>query len=321
MLSYHTQLSNNAYYVIASTAPRSHSFVSQQNLNRGFRTSGVSRATQSKIKKHCRVLSYAARKRKVRKPDGSITKHLLQFITLTLCSPQQHSDSFITNNVFASFLDRARKVGLLSNYVWKAEKQKNGNIHYHIITDTFAAWSLYNRLWLHALERFGYLQAYTDKFSQMDFEEYMALPFNEKREEKHIRRAFEKGQKNGWKQPPATQLEQVTNVEKAAAYIAKYVSKDESEEKNIVTGRVWSCSRSVSEATRIFCTDRQLNRYWFTIATTIFKAQEYEQDFFTIIKLDFFSLCRSTKDLIKYIRAKMYEAFKPCQFRLIAAQV
>ena len=111
---------------------------SLKNLNRGYSTNGVSMATRRKILKNCRVLAIASRRRVVRASSGKLISHLNTFITLTLPAEQSESDQFVTKNILGNFLDRCRKLSLLNNYVWRTEKQKNGNIHYHIITDTYA---------------------------------------------------------------------------------------------------------------------------------------------------------------------------------------
>ena len=61
----------------------------------------------------------------------------LNFITLTLSNKQFHDDYYILKNLFEPFIRelRTKKKGLL--YVWKAEVQDNGNIHFHINTNYF----------------------------------------------------------------------------------------------------------------------------------------------------------------------------------------
>src|SRR5690606_39568338 len=67
---------------------------------------------------------------------GSTYKFRLSFITLTLPSPQGSiSDKEIKRGPLRMFIQKmGRRYGMY-NYVWKAEKQKNGNIHFHITTD------------------------------------------------------------------------------------------------------------------------------------------------------------------------------------------
>ena len=67
-------------------------------------------------------------------------KYKLTFITLTLSASQTHDDKEITAILLNSFLNAMRRKWNVERYVWKAEKQENGNIHYHILTDKFIYW-------------------------------------------------------------------------------------------------------------------------------------------------------------------------------------
>ena len=93
---------------------------SKENLNRGFKTKGISDATMKKIKTASRVLSYASEPQKVRNSKGEYIKHLCIFITLTLPFEQNHEDKIITKIVLGAFFDKCRKIGILNNYVWRA---------------------------------------------------------------------------------------------------------------------------------------------------------------------------------------------------------
>jgi len=64
-------------------------------------------------------------------------KYKLTFITLTLPSKQAHTDEEIKKVPFANFLQTLRRKYNMKYYIWKAEKQNNGNIHFHIITNSF----------------------------------------------------------------------------------------------------------------------------------------------------------------------------------------
>src|SRR5690554_5071199 len=61
----------------------------------------------------------------------------LVFITLTLSSKQVHDDNFIKRNLLNNFIIYMGRKFDMKNYLWKAEKQKNGSIHFHIVTDVY----------------------------------------------------------------------------------------------------------------------------------------------------------------------------------------
>lgn len=91
------------------------------------------------------------------KKAGKHFSFKVNFITLTLPSPQQHPDAVIVKECLSPFLNawQKRVEGLL--YVWKAEVQDNGNIHFHITSN---AWYHYEHLrydWNKYVNRLGYV--------------------------------------------------------------------------------------------------------------------------------------------------------------------
>lgn len=287
---------------------------SLKNLVRGFQTRGVSEATQRKILKHSRVLGLSAEKRTVRNSKGHYVQHLISFITLTLPSQQQHDDQFLTKNVLGVFLDKCRKFGILQNYVWRAEKQKNGNIHYHLITDSYAPFSVFRRFWYLALRPYGYIQAYKERFYKMTFQDYCKVKGNEKRTMAQLTSAFAYGKRTNWEEPPACQADYLQSEKEVAAYISKYISKDEAEGGNFVKGRTWGVSQSVAAATKAFTKDRELSEYWYNAGAQILKRREYVADFFSVVKCRVNSLFAWFPETRAYARALLRKYFSPCEF-------
>jgi len=100
----------------------------------------------------------------------------ISFVTLTLTESQKHSDKKIIET-FVDFIDHLKKVknylidpvtkertkeeGLkIENYVWRAETQENGNIHFHLIADVFLNQDMLRRVWNNYLEQLGYKYGY-----------------------------------------------------------------------------------------------------------------------------------------------------------------
>jgi hypothetical protein len=119
---------------------------------------------------------------------------LINFITLSLPSAQIHSDDEIKKVCLESFLDKCRKYINLKNYVWKAEAQLNGNIHFHIVTDTYIRYDKIQEWWNDSVNLLGYV----DRFEK----------------------------KVGHRHPNSTDVHSVKHVKKVASYIAKYMSKN-----------------------------------------------------------------------------------------------
>ena len=288
--------------------------ISLKNLNRGFKSLGVSDTTRKKIAFACRTLSYCATPRRVRNGRGEYITHLLQFVTLTLPSRQVHTDQEITKNVLGTFLDRCRKVGLLSNYVWRAEKQKNGNIHYHLLTDTYCSFSMLRNLWYISLRKYGYMQAYQDKFANMSFEEYKGLSFNNNATPSVVAARYARGTRNGWSEPPCIDISQVTSPESVNAYISKYISKD-SEDANLhVAGRNWGQSDSIRDAGKAWKQDKEFAKFWYNAGTAILKREIILHDYFSMIKCKLSSILAWFPDVRAYLEKLLKNHFQPCEY-------
>ena len=61
----------------------------------------------------------------------------LALITLTLPSAQRHPDEEIKSKLLNQFLIELKNKFQVRDYIWKAEKQENGNIHFHILINKY----------------------------------------------------------------------------------------------------------------------------------------------------------------------------------------
>lgn len=75
------------------------------------------------------------------------SKHLCTFVTLTLQSQQEHTDTEITQYLINPFLAYARKYFGVRYYIWKKELQKNGNLHFHFVCDRYIDHEYLRRTW------------------------------------------------------------------------------------------------------------------------------------------------------------------------------
>lgn len=118
----------------------------------------------------------------------------LNFITLTLSDRQVHDDNTIKKLLMQPFLDTLRKTWGCGLYMWRAESQRNGNIHFHLVTDQYIPWWKIRNRWNAIQNRLGYLDKYQ-----------LANPGTEAN---------------------STDVHSVTRVKKLGAYLAKYCSKN-----------------------------------------------------------------------------------------------
>jgi hypothetical protein len=118
----------------------------------------------------------------------------VNFITLTLCSKQAHSDKEIKDILLNQFLTELRQKYGLKNYVWRAESQSNGNIHFHIVTDIFIPWRVLRTTWNRIQNKLGYVDAFEKKYGHND--------------------------------PNSTDVHSVQKIRNLSAYLSKYCGKN-----------------------------------------------------------------------------------------------
>ena len=159
-------------------------------------------------------LLYLAKEKSFRNDkDKKLYKFRVNFITLTLASKQVHSDQIIKSELLNQFLIELVSRWEVDRYLWRAEPQRNGNIHFHLLTDKFIPWNEIRNRWNRIQDKLGYLQR-----------------------SKHY--------KAGW-QPNSTDVHSVYRVRNLSAYLAKYCTKESKIRK--IGGRQWGMSRSLSK--------------------------------------------------------------------------
>lgn len=193
----------------------------------------LSRVQLRKVKKILSLFSYS-----------EYAGKYLAFLTLTLPSRQMHHDRVI-RRCLSLYLDLLKKTKGLDNYVWKAEPQKNGNIHFHLLIDRFIDKEYLQKKWNVILNKLGYIDKYTEKMNNTSLKEYLNVRKKWKNfNEKTALRAYIRGRANGWKTPTSTKVETPKSKEKIQGYLIKYFLKQE-EDKRPVIGAVWGCSNKV----------------------------------------------------------------------------
>jgi hypothetical protein len=114
-----------------------------------------------KVKKAIAYMAHLAPEKKIYNPKYcSKFNFKLSFITLTLASRQQHADQEIKGIVLHKFLDFIQKVHKVKNYVWKAERQKNGNVHFHLVIDKYISYEVIREKWNEYQDCLGYISRY-----------------------------------------------------------------------------------------------------------------------------------------------------------------
>jgi hypothetical protein len=81
-------------------------------------------------------------------------------ITLTLPVAQVHSDREVYRACLMPWLQMMRRDYNVDHYVWRAEAQENGNLHYHVIVDRYVPKEMITKSWNQMLDNLGYRHAY-----------------------------------------------------------------------------------------------------------------------------------------------------------------
>lgn len=218
----------------------------------------LSPRAQSRLRKSIKYLFWLSgsfviyKKKVVLKPKSKIC-----FVTLTLCASQFHSDIYIKSKMLNQFLTELRYTYGHLNYIWRAEKQKNNNIHIHILISEFIPWSQVRIIWNRIQKHHGYISRYQDKFSGCSFSEYCKLRGNYNKSKFHqFSQSYHYGISSNWTDPNSIDVHGMRNVTNIFKYISKYLSKNHSNKDKAdydisnsmnVSGRLYFCSTSISQ--------------------------------------------------------------------------
>lgn len=187
---------------------------------------------------------------------GKSFQFRMAFITLTLSSKQIHSDNEIKDKCLDSFLIEIGKKYHVKRYVWRAEKQQNGNIHFHILIDKFIAWSELRDVWNRIQNKLKYVDNYRTELKALHKNGFQVRKdLVKKWDEKKQYQAYLKAKKTDFHNPNSTDIHSLKKITNVKAYIKKYISKghkgsevdkNEVPEHLKVIGRIWGCSHNLS---------------------------------------------------------------------------
>lgn len=228
----------------------------------------MSKIATRKLTRSLDYLVHMAKPKKIVKPyHGRNFTFKVNFITLTLSSKQIHSDQVIKAELLNHFLITSLRKWNVTKYVWRAEKQENGNIHFHIATGNFIPWNELRNEWNKIQQKLGYVTRYRENREEWHKKGFNYDPRHAKQwpYERQLK-AWKKGCETQWDNPNSVDIHSLMHVGNIKAYMVKYMSKNKkytdeeiqawnelSEEekemirnKTAVTGRLWSCSVNLS---------------------------------------------------------------------------
>lgn len=305
-----TTTAPNYEHVAVKRIKRNVALDSTNVIKKSFHNFRISQGAYRTLKKRINWLYYLAKAKPITTYNGKkIYNFKIGFLTLTLPSKQIHCTAEITKNCLNQFLTEIRQRTKMENYVWRLEFQNNGNVHYHIVTDTYIDYFFALKLWNRILSKYGYVQPYTAKFSNLNLSDYNNLVNASKKIDfSVIAKRYASGCKNSWKQPPTIDVKSVISQQKIANYIAKYFGKDFKgisncnsldNEANSSALRLWFCSRSLSKVNCItnFCEAVDYNL--FEIVKSAKKFRSFFAKYATVYYFEISTLGKSSRILVE----------------------
>lgn len=252
------------HYDIEKTEPSdesSSSFLSSTRKNPGT----LSLIAKRKLTKAIEYLVTTSNEKKVyERLTGKTVIMRVAFLTLTLPSKQAHSDAEIVNRCLNSFLDEIRKQHNVKHYVWRAELQKNGNIHFHILTDKFIPWYDARNRWNRIINKLNYV----NKFQEQ----------------------------HGHRTPNSTDIHSTRKIKNLPKYLTKYMVKEsqssiENKEENMedrrLTCHLWGCDHDLSKARGLnLIVDSEINEELKKVVDN-HKVASFKASYYTIYYIDY----------------------------------
>jgi len=247
----------------------------------------------------------------------------ITFITLTLQSMQIHTDNEIKKECLNQFLIELSRYHKVTQYVWRAEYQKNGNIHFHILANNYVVWTDVRNRWNRILNKLGYVDRYGEEQREFHKDGFkIRTELLHKWPGDKQKKAYERGIRLNWRDPNSTDIHSIHGIRNITAYLTKYLTKQENtppkkgsegqEDKKDI-GRLWAASvvlSNIKGAESVIDSEieAQLNHL-----TKYFPKKVYKTDFFSIIEIDLQLIhamkCTALEDLFnQYILKEFMQA-------------
>lgn len=247
------------------------------NLKDGKASGLMNRFIAGKMKKIIRNLVEILKMSPFDKQGHKV--YMPTFITLTLSDKQQHSDKEIGRVLLMPFIQKLKRKYGVKNYIWRAERQKNGNIHYHIMIDKYVYYERIRDIWNDLQKENGYIDNYKKNKLKSIINEYKIYNINtQKLKHINVKKSQTLSLLNQINSPNSTDIHALQNVENVESYICKYMAKNElnreieqirkdisekesekeqyiklledkinEQNRQKIDGRIWGCSDEIKE--------------------------------------------------------------------------
>lgn len=221
------------------------------------------------------LISLAKQKKAFNPKFNSWFDFRVTFITLTLSATQFNDDRIIKRDMLNSFLVIAKRKWNLLNYVWRAETQANGNLHFHILSDVFIPHDELRSVWNRIQLKHGYIVE-------------SAKDLN----------------------PNSTDIHSLKTIGNVEAYVSKYCTKND-ETRRTVNGKIYGISDGLNRvrACQIVMDETKANQLRKALKKR--KTEVVKKDYAVILYMPVRELINEVefafKEIKDYINAVYYQ--------------
>lgn len=179
-----------------------------------YNTGKLSHGARKRLKQSIELLIDISPKKWFTVPStGKRFQFQITFLTVTMSgSTKEIPDKQITKTLLEPLLQTLRRKYKCKSYVWRAEKQKNGNLHFHITTNQYIPYDTIRDDWNRIQNKLGLI----DQFEQQ----------------------------HGHRNPNSTDIHSVRGIRDLARYMVKYMSKEVPEHLKVFC-KQWDCSKDL----------------------------------------------------------------------------
>lgn len=211
-------LRNKAVYVYKSkdkgTGRKSVADESKAQLQKKYSAKGLSETAKKDIRRRVDNWQWAVNaSQQLWSRHKEKRRRYFVLITLTLCAKQMEDDKTIKRRYLNVWLQNLERVHKGINWLWVAECQQNGNIHFHVVVDRWVGFEWIKRSWNRVMANGDMVERFKAKFKKSD--------------------------------PPSVNVKGQKSMGNPAAYITKYLTG----EKKVrdMDGRCWGCCDRLRE--------------------------------------------------------------------------
>lgn len=225
----------------------------KKNLEKKKLTGTISKSTSRKIENQLTTWLSSIQAYNAKPVSGDTRKqHYPVFVTLTLSAAQSHDDNYIKRYMLGQFIVNLKRIYGVKYYFWRAESQKNGNIHFHLLIDKYVDYSSLMAGWNSILAKYGYIQRFKNVHNHVN--------------------------------PNSVDVRSARNLKNFIEYSLKYMVKDEKYRK--INGRLWGMSDELREL-KVY-SDVIDNQVYMALNEALENENitVYADEFFTIIDFD-----------------------------------